>query len=59
MTESLGYEANGTFRSTRRDRPAVNLRYRMGRSHFDTLRRDDIVVTGVEAVREMLGLSAP
>ena len=28
----------------------------MGRDHFDTIRRDDIVVTGAERVRAQLGL---
>ncbi len=59
VTESLGYEPNGRTRSRRRDEQDVHVRYRMGRDHFETLRRDDIVVSGVEAVRDLLAIDPP
>jgi len=57
VTESLGYEPNGNARAMRRDRADVHIHYRMSRAHFDTIRRDDIEITGVEPVRELLGLT--
>ena len=40
----------------RRDRRDVQLLYRMDRDHFATIRRDDIVLSGADSVRPMLGL---
>ncbi len=59
VTESLGYEPNGRTRSRRRNEPDVHVRYRMDREHFATLRRDDIVVTGLDGVHDLLALDPP
>lgn len=60
VTRSLGYEFNGIERAKRRHTEADEQhRYRMGRPHFDTIRRDDIEIEGVEAVRELLGIDGP
>lgn len=56
VTRSLGYEPVGTRRVVRRGEPAELLLYRMARSHWDTIRRRDIELTGIDGVRELLGL---
>jgi len=56
VTSALGYDYAGVRRLLRRDRPEEQLEFRMPREHFVAIRRDDIVVTGLEPVREMLGL---
>jgi RimJ/RimL family protein N-acetyltransferase len=56
VTRSLGYEPNGRLRHERRGELAESLRFRMSREHWDTIRRDDITLHGVEAAAEMLGL---
>ena len=56
VTRSLGYEPNGQLRHERRGELAESLRFRMSREHWDTIRRDDITLHGVEAAAEMLGL---
>jgi RimJ/RimL family protein N-acetyltransferase len=56
VTESLGYEFAGRHRALRRGAPDEQLDYRMGRTHWETLRRGDITLHGVERTRELLGL---
>ena len=56
VTESLGYEFEGRRRALRRDAPDELLGYRMSRSHWDTIRRDDISLIGVDGARTFLGL---
>jgi hypothetical protein len=52
----MGYEPNGRLRHERRGELAESLRFQMTREHWATIRRDDISLHGVEAVRELLGL---
>ena len=56
VTESLGYEFEGRRRALRRGVPAEMLGYRMPRSHWETIRRHDITLAGVDAVLGFLGL---
>jgi RimJ/RimL family protein N-acetyltransferase len=56
VTRSMGYEPNGRLRHERRGELAESLRFQMTRAHWATIRRDDISLHGVEAVRELLGL---
>ena len=55
VTQSLGYEEAGRRRARRRDTPDELIGFRMFRSHWDTLRRDDITLHGVDAARDFLG----
>jgi RimJ/RimL family protein N-acetyltransferase len=57
VTRSLGYEPNGRARMLQRDRPGESLRFRMTRSHWETIRRDDIELVGVEPCLPLLGLA--
>ena len=57
VTESLGYEFEGRRRALRRDAPDELLGYRMARSHWETIRRDDITLVGVDGAREFLGIA--
>jgi RimJ/RimL family protein N-acetyltransferase len=57
VTESLGYEFEGRRRALRRDQPDEMLGYRMGRSHWATIRRGDITLHGVDAALEFLELA--
>lgn len=59
VTMALGYRFQGARRSLRRDEPDDLHGYRMTRDHFDTIRRDDIEITGIEPVRRLLGLEPP
>lgn len=57
VTRSLGYEPDGRRRALRRGEPTEQLGFRMTRADFETIRREDITLHGVEPVRELLGLS--
>lgn len=58
VTRKLGYEPNGTERLVRRGASVVAHRFRMARDHFtEHLRRDDIVISGDEGTRSLLGIS--
>lgn len=57
VTESLGYEEVGHRRALRRGEPDEQVEYQMSSEHWATIRRDDIVVHGVAAAREFLGLA--
>ncbi len=59
VTRALGYELVGHKRDVRREEAVEQLQYRMDRRHFETIRRDDIELVGVDAVRDFVGLDAP
>lgn len=56
VTRSLGYEPTGTRRVVRRGEPADLLEFRMTRAHWETIRRDDITLTGIDAARTFLAI---
>jgi RimJ/RimL family protein N-acetyltransferase len=57
VTRSLGYETNGSRWELRRGEPAEYLRFTMDRTHWEKIRRDDIVIEGLdERLRSFLGL---
>jgi RimJ/RimL family protein N-acetyltransferase len=58
VTESLGYEYEGRRRALRRTVADELLGYRMTRAHWETIRRDDITLSGVERARAFLGIGA-
>ena len=57
VTESLGYEFEGRRRALRRGVADELLGYRMDRSHWETIRRDDITLAGLEASLPFLGIT--
>jgi RimJ/RimL family protein N-acetyltransferase len=57
VTESLGYEFEGRRRALRREVSDELLGYRMARSHWETIRRDDIELVGVDAARTFLAIA--
>lgn len=57
VTRALGYEPNGTDRQLQRDKPGELLRFRMTRQRWETIRRDDIELVGVEPCLPLLGLA--
>jgi len=56
VTRSLGYEEVGRRRARRRDVADEQIGFRMHRSRWETLRRDDISIHGVDAARAFLEL---
>ena len=56
VTRSLGYVEEGRRRELRRDQPDEIVGFRMGRDHWETIRRDDISLRGVDSTRTFLGL---
>ncbi len=54
VSEALGYERNGLEWATRRGAPAQLQRWRLTRDQWLPGRRDDIVMTGVEACQKVL-----
>src|SRR5580693_7820933 len=48
VSQALGYEPNGTSWATRRGEPALITRWRLTRDRWETTRRDDIEITGVQ-----------
>lgn len=54
VTRSLGYEEEGRRREVRRDQPDELVGFRMSRDHWQTIRRDDITLHGVDAARTFL-----
>ena len=57
VTNSLGYQANGTRRVKRRDEPGEMLAFEMSRADFVArLQRDDITLHGVAECLPLLGL---
>jgi len=57
VTRRLGYEPNGVFRGRQGDALGELHRFRMGRAHWETIRRDDIEIVGLDAVVDFLGLA--
>ena len=58
VSESLGYQPNGTDRATRRGEPALLQRWRLTREQWLPRRRDDISVTGAEDCRRTFHIPA-
>ena len=56
VTRSLGYVEEGRRRELRRGQPDEIVGYRMAREHWDTIRRDDVTLIGIDATRDFLGL---
>jgi hypothetical protein len=56
VSQALGYEPNGTTWATRRGEPALITRWKLTRDRWETLRRDDIEITGVRDCLPVLGL---
>jgi hypothetical protein len=52
VSETLGYERNGTDWDTRRGEPALIQRWRITREQWLLRRRDDVALSGVEARRQ-------
>jgi len=55
VTRSLPYTETGTTIEDRRDRPDTMVGFAMTPGRWATIRRDDIRLLGIEAVREVLG----
>lgn len=58
VTRSLPYVETGTTVETRRDQPDTMVRFEMTPRRWATIRRDDIGLVGIEAVRTQLGGTA-
>jgi len=56
VTWRLGYEPNGVFAGMQGEQRGELYRFRMSRAHWETIRRDDIELVGVEPVLGFLGL---
>jgi RimJ/RimL family protein N-acetyltransferase len=56
VTRSLGYDRVGRRRELRRGTPDEQLEFRMSRRHWDSIRRDDISLHGVDGALTFLGL---
>jgi len=54
VTKSLGYTETGRQRAKRRDQADEIVNFAMDRAHFETIRRDDITLHGMEAVQKFL-----
>lgn len=57
VSEHLGYVRNGTAWATHQGKPVLGQRWRLEREVWAAHRRDDIVMSGVEECRNVLGLS--
>lgn len=57
VTRSLPYTSSGSSEEMRRDRPDTMLTFSLTRHQWQTIRRNDIQLTGVETVREFLGIA--
>ncbi len=58
VTRSLGYTETGRRWALRRDRSDLIVDFEMQRGHFDTLRRSDITLHGVDGARDLLEVAA-
>jgi RimJ/RimL family protein N-acetyltransferase len=56
VSQALGYEPNGTEWATRRGEPALMLRWKLTRERWESRRREDITLVGVDPCRAVLGL---
>jgi len=57
VTRSLGYSQSGKGRLLRRGEPDEQLSFNMDRSHWETIRPDNMTLHGVDQARNFLGLS--
>ena len=57
VTRALGYEANGTILRAREGQPARALEYVMTRARWESRRRDDITIQGLERCLPFLGIA--
>lgn len=57
VTRSLGYQERGRRRMLRRGVPDEIIDYAMPRAHWATIRRDDITLHGVDALRDFLAIT--
>jgi RimJ/RimL family protein N-acetyltransferase len=57
VTRRLGYEEVGRRILVRRDAPAWMIDFRLPRVRWEEQRRDDIVIVGLDACRELFGAS--
>jgi RimJ/RimL family protein N-acetyltransferase len=58
VSETLGYERNGTSWATRRGQPELLQRWRITREQWIPRRRDDMAVSGAEACRQTFRATA-
>jgi hypothetical protein len=56
VSQALGYEPSGTGWATRRGEPALLTRWKLTRDRWETTRRDDTEITGVQDCLPVLGL---
>lgn len=56
VSRALGYQENGIVWATRQNEPARMQRWLLTRDTWQHRRRDDIVLTGVRACRELIGI---
>lgn len=59
VTRSLGYTVAGHRLAMRRDLRDVIFGFEMARTHWETIRRDDIELLGAERVRQFLEMDSP
>ncbi len=57
VTRHFGYEPNGAARTMRRGTVGEILRFRLLRERWESNRRDDIELIGVDGTRELLGIA--
>lgn len=57
VTASLGYESNGDAIHAPRGTAQVERKFKMAKEHFETIRRDDIVIENLEPCLPMFGLA--
>lgn len=56
VTRHWGYEPNGVVRGKRLDQASDLHKFRMGRDHWETIRRDDIELVNLGPAKTFLGL---
>lgn len=59
VSDSLGYEANGAQLGLRRDKPDTMINLRLTRDIWESHRRDDIEIIGLEPCLELFGVLQP
>jgi RimJ/RimL family protein N-acetyltransferase len=55
VSRALGYERNGEAIALRRGRPELQIKLRLSRAAWEAVRRDDIVIEGLERCLELFG----
>lgn len=58
VSRALGYQENGISWATRENQPAQMQRWLLNRETWQQRRRDDIILTGAERSRELLGIQS-